>query len=217
MTAVETEAEAEAEAERVVEEAGGESTAPDTDPPAASGDREEQMAAIRQMLSDLKEGADAASEIEEEGPPPPVTPTPTMRRRPEDDEEDERDTLKSRIDELSKSVKTEKGEAVRGGYDAAKLRRLHEKRAKKLQRSRDRKQKSGAFLTGFTLVAMVTAVLVGLYVLHPQIIAASPRMGPALNEYVVTVDRYRFELNEFTAEWKAWLVERIGKLSDNEG
>ena len=96
------------------------------------------------------------------------------------------------------------------------MRRLHEKRAKKLQRSRERRKKSGAFVTGFTLVAMVTATFVGLYVLQPQIIAASPRMEPALTEYVVTVDRYRVELNETTAEWKTWLVERIGALGDDE-
>lgn len=63
---------------------------------------------------------------------------------------------------------------------------------------------------------MVTATFVGLYVLQPQIIAASPRMGPALTEYVVTVDRYRVELNEKTAEWKTWLAERIGALGDDE-
>ena len=67
-----------------------------------------------------------------------------------------------------------------------------------------------------TLVTMVTATFVGLYVLQPQIIAASPRMKPALTEYVDTVDRYRFELNEKTTEWKAWLVERVGALGDDD-
>ncbi len=108
------------------------------------------------------------------------------------------------------------GAAAESGYNAAKLRRLHEKRAKKLQRSRERRNKSGGFLTGFTLVTMVTATFVGLYVLQPQIIAASPRMKPALTEYVDTVDRYRFELNEKTTEWKAWLVERVGALGDDD-
>jgi hypothetical protein len=196
---------------------GGGSADQITQPPPATGDREEQMAAIRQMLSDLKEGADAAPEAEPEPGPElaPVTPAPVMRRRPED-EEDERDSLKSRIDELDKSSRAAKGEVAASGYDPAKLRRLHEKRAKKLQRSRERKRKSGAFLTGFTLVALVTATMVGLYVLRPQIIAAAPQMGPALNEYVVTVDRYRVNMNEATAEWKVWLVERIGGLTGKE-
>jgi hypothetical protein len=179
-------------------------------PPPASGDREEQMAAIRQMLADLKEGADAAPEAEPDLEPEqePVTPAPVMRKRVEDEDE-ERDALKSRIDQLDKTSRAAKGEAAASGYDPAKLRRMHERRAKKLQRSRERKKKSGSFLTGFTLVAVVTATMVGLYVMRPQIIASAPQMGPALNEYVETVDRYRVELNEATAEWKAWLVERI--------
>ena len=193
---------------------GNEAAAPSPPPPAATGDREDQMAAIRQMLTDLKDSADAAPEPEPEARPAPVAPTPTIRKR---DEDDDIDPLKSRIDGVDKLGRAVKGQPADSGYDAAKLRRLHEKRAKKLQRSRERRKKSGAFLTGFTLVAMVTATFVGLYVLQPQIIAASPRMGPALTEYVVTVDRYRGELNEKTAEWKTWLVERIGALGDEEG
>ncbi len=193
---------------------GNDSAAPDPPPPAA-GDREDQMAAIRQMLTDLKDNADVAPEPEPVARPEPTAPTPTMRKRVEDDEEV--DPLKSRIDGIDKLGRTIKGEAAQSGYDAAKLRRLHERRARKLQRSRERRKKSGAFITGFTLMAMVTATMVGLYVLHPQIIASSPRMEPAMTEYVVTVDRYRVELNEKTAEWKAWLTERIGTLGDEEG
>jgi len=205
---------AEAASMAAVAAPGDETTEPNQPPPAATGDREDQMAAIRQMLSDLKDSADAAPESEPEARPAPVAAIPTMRKR---DEDEEVDPLKSRIDGVDKLGRAIKGEAAKSGYDAAKLRRLHEKRAKKLQRSRERRRKSGGFLTGFTLVAMVTATMVGLYVMQPQIIAASPRMKPALTEYVVTVDRYRVELNEKTAEWKAWLVERIGALGDEEG
>ena len=81
--------------------------------------------------------------------------------------------------------------------------------------ARERRKKSGAFVTGFTLITVVAATMVGLYVLQPQIVNMSPKMGPALNEYVVTVDRYRGQLNEATAEWRQWLTERIGKLSDD--
>ena len=209
----ETETVAESASMAAVAATGSETAAPSPPPPAATGDREDQMTAIRQMLSDLKENADAAPEPEPVARPAPVAPTPTMRRR---DEDDDIDPLKSRIDGVDKLGRTIKGEPAQSGYDAAKLRRLHEKRAKKLQRSRERRKKSGAFLTGFTLVAMVTATMVGLYVLHPQIITASPRMAPAITEYVVTVDRYRVELNEKTTEWRAWLVERIGALGDGE-
>jgi hypothetical protein len=193
----------------------GDAVASSPEPPAASGDREEQMAAIRQMLADLKEGADAAPELQPEEPPEPVAPAPSVRRRSEDEEE-ERDALKSRIDTIDKLGKAAKGEAKASGYDPAKLRRLHERRAKKLQKSRDRKKKSGAFLTGITLVGTVTATMVGLYVMHPQIITASPQMAPAMNEYVVTVDRYRVEINAKTDEWKTWLVERVSALGGDE-
>ncbi len=212
---------AKAEPETVAESAsmaavaapGNDTAAPSPPPPPAAGDREDQMAAIRQMLSDLKEGVDAAPEPEPEVRPTPVAPAPTLRKR---DEDEEVDPLKSRIDGVDKLGRAIKGEAAPSGYNAAKLRRLHEKRAKKLQRARDRRNKSGAFVTGFTLMAMVTGTMVGLYVLHPQIIAASPRMEPALTEYVVTVDRYRVELNSKTDEWRAWLTERIGALGNDE-
>jgi hypothetical protein len=187
---------------------------PVTELQPATGDRDDQMAAIRQMLADLKENAEEESEPEpesEDDPAPVVEPAPPRH----DDDEFERDTLKSRIDGAHKRSRAIKGEASDSGYDSVKLRRLHEKRAKKLQRARDRRRnKSGAFLTGFTLVSVVSATLVGLYVLQPQIVDVSPKMEPALNEYVVTVDRYRLQLNDATAEWREWLTERIGKLRD---
>ena len=193
----------------------GEAAAPGSEPPPASGDREEQMAAIRQMLADLKEGVDQAPDLEPEALPEAVVSEPTTRRRAGDDE-DERDALKSRIDDLDNLGKAAKGEAKTSDYNPTRLRRMHEKRAKKLQRTRERKKRSGAFLTGVTLVAAVTATMVGLYVLQPQIIAASPQMAPAMNEYVGTVDRYRVGINAKTAEWKIWLTERIGALGKDQ-
>ena len=184
-------------------------------PAPASGDREQQMDAIRKMLADLKEGAEAAdaavpepaAKAEPEAPPQPV------RRR---DSDDDGDTLKSRIDDLTKMGKAAKGEATQSGYDTKRLRKLHERRAKRLQKARERRGKSGAFMTGFTLVALVAITMVGLYVMKPQIVAASPGMAPAMDEYVVTVDRYRVELNEKTAEWRGWVTERIAKLRGEE-
>jgi hypothetical protein len=191
------------------------SAGPGETPAPAGGSRDEQMAAIRKMLSDLKEGAEPEPEPEPEKTPEPALPPPSMRIRAEDDE-DGRDQLKSRIDDLSKTGRTAKGQPGESGYDAAKLRRMHEKRAKRLQRSRERRKKSGAFITGFTLVSVVAAIMVGLYVLRPQIIAASPEMAPAMNEYVLTVDRYRVELNAATSEWREWLSARIAELKGEE-
>lgn len=186
-------------------------------PPPAAGDRDQQMDAIRKMLADLKEGAEAADEAV---PEPVAKPEAEERAQPvrrRDADEDERDTLKSRIDELTKMGKAAKGEAGQSGYDTHRLRKLHEKRAKRLQKARERRGKSGAFMTGFTLVALVVLTMVGLYVMKPQIVAASPGMAPAMDEYVVTVDRYRVQINEQTAEWRGWITERIAKLRGEEG
>jgi predicted Zn finger-like uncharacterized protein len=186
-------------------------------PAPAEGGRNEQMAAIRKMLADLKESADAAPEPAAAEPEPepeePAGPAPVMRKRADEEEADEdRDPLKSRIDNLTQLNRAVRGEPTQTGYDAAKLRRLHERRAKKFQRRRERRKKSGGFLTGFTLVATVAAVMVGLYVMKPQIIAASPEMAPAMNEYVATIDNYRVGLNDATAEYRDWLMQRIDKL-----
>jgi len=196
---------------------GAAATAPA--PPPGSANRDEQMAAIRRMLSDLKEAADS-SPPPEPGPetrkaPQAMAPTGPSARRREDDKPN-RDNLDERIEDVDKLAKIVKGEPTGSGYDAARLRKRHEKRAKRLQKARDRKRKSGAFVTGFTLVATVTGVMVGLYVMTPQIIASQPQMEPALTEYVQTVNQYRVDLDQTTAEWRTWLTERIGKLTGGE-
>ena len=186
-------------------------------PAPAAGDREEQMEAIRKMLSDLKDGAEvaAAAEVDTAPAKPTETAAAPIRRRREEEDGDS-DMLKSRIDELSKTGKAAKGEATDAGFDSMKLRKLHERRAKKLQKARDRRKKSGAFMSGFTFVAVIVLTMVGLYVMKPQIVAASPQMAPAMDEYVVTVDRYRVELNDKTAVWREWAVNRIAKLRGEE-
>jgi predicted Zn finger-like uncharacterized protein len=188
------------------------------EPPAAQGGRDEQMAAIRQMLADLKEGADAAPPSQPEAEPESASsgPAPVMRKRADEEADDDRDPLKSRIDHLTKMNRAVKGEPTGSGYDTAKLRKLHEKRAKRFQRMKERRKKSGGFLTGFTLVAVVAAVMVGLYVMKPQIVTASPKMEPAMNEYVAAIDGYRIELNAATAKYKEWLTNRIEKMRSKE-
>ena len=186
--------------------------------PPASDSRLLQMAAIRKILSDVEEDIeeDAGDAPEIETPAASVAPEPSMHKRAWDDENDS-DQLASQIDDLTRAVRAAKPLPALSGYDALKLRRSHETRVKKLQRAKDRREKSGAFLAGFTLVSTVTAAMVSLYVMHPQIIAASPKMAPAINEYVETVDRYRFEGNETAAVWTAWLAERISKISGKMG
>lgn len=203
--------------EAAAEEAAAEEAAA---APPPSG-REEQMDTIRRMLDELKR-------TEESGPDPdaataaarPSRPEQAARRRDDDDEladEDlDADPLKARITRLTKDGRPGKEAARMANYDAAKLRKKHERRARQLQRAKERKRRSGAFVTGFTLVAAVAATMVGLYVLHPQIVASSPQMGPAMNQYVVTVDRYRVVLDEATAGWQAWIAEQIGRFGGGD-
>lgn len=189
-----------------------------TEPPAATGSREDQLAAIRRMLSDLKENADSADRREPE--PEPEQPNPVSaaaRGFYRDTETEERhDPLKARITQVDTLGRAVKGEPAPNNYDAAQLRKRHEKRAKRLQRARERRRKTGGFLTGFTLVAVVASVVVGLYVMHPQIVASQPELEPAMNQYVSTIDRYRVELGEQTEVWSAWLSEKVETLSDEK-
>ena len=68
--------------------------------------------------------------------------------------------------------------------------------------------------TGFTFVVVVTCVFAGLYVFNAQISAASPKMGPALAEYVATVDRYRVDLKQTADEWKEWVTNRVQGIKE---
>lgn len=185
---------------------------------AATGSRDDQLATIRQMLSDLKASADTTPEAGPEEEPEPANPVSAAARGfyRDSEAEERQDPLKARIDQVDTLGRAVKGEAAQNNYDAAQLRKRHEKRAKRMQRARERRRKSGGFMTGFTLVAMVASVVVGLYVLHPRIVASQPELEPAMNQYVTTIDRYRIELGEQTEVWKAWLTEKIEKVSSNE-
>ena len=54
---------------------------------------------------------------------------------------------------------------------------------------------SGGFRSGFTLMLVVAAAMVALYVLAPQITAQSPGLGPTLDAYVALVDAVRSHLD----------------------
>lgn len=174
-------------------------------------DPEAQMAAIRQVLADVDQETGTEPEAEAEETPAPMAPRAPVRHRDDDAESDRMAAL--RLESHINAGWDAEGRPSLFRCDVNKLRRSHDKRVKKLLRSEARRKKSGAFLTGFTLVTVLTAALVGLYVLHPQIIAASPTMAPAMNEYVATVDHYRVEVNENTTEWTGWLIERVGRLA----
>ena len=68
--------------------------------------------------------------------------------------------------------------------------------AERTQKRRRRKAaaRSGAFMTGVLLAAIVAAVMITLYMLHPQIIARLPGTEAALTQYVATIDSLRVSL-----------------------
>jgi len=216
-------------------------------PPPAAADRDAQMDAIRRMLSDLKETAEKAPPAAPEPRPdagpqrrPAAVPEPEpaqdervynpfeeqtvrqseaprqMRRRASEDEDV--DPLRARIDDVTAHDKAVKGEATaKTNYDAHRLRKKHEKRAKKMQRARERRRSSGGFFTGFLLVVVVSGTMSGLYSFHRQIIAASPDLEPAMIEYVTVVDQYRVQLAESTKEWRELVTDKIKRFTKKGG
>ncbi|MEM9059584.1 MAG: hypothetical protein AAGD13_03905 [Pseudomonadota bacterium] len=95
--------------------------------------------------------------------------------------------------------------------DVKRLRKSHERRAKR--RSRESAAGSGAFLTGFLLVAIIASVMISLYLLHPQIIARVPATEKPLTEYVATVDGLRVTVAETYEGVRGWVSEQLeGKV-----
>jgi hypothetical protein len=198
-----------------VKSVGGYSEVEASSSPLVDGSRDELMAAIRQILSDVMKDIDNEPKPEVEAPPAPAAPRAPMRGR-----DDDIDSGDKPISWIHRRAIKAGGAACRhpmpSGCDVAALLRSHDKRTQKVLRSKARRKQRGAFLTGFILVSAVAATMVGLYGQHSRIIAASPEMAPAINEYVVTIDRYRVEANERTAEWSGWLAERFGNLAGKD-
>ncbi|MFK7943914.1 MAG: zinc-ribbon domain-containing protein [Paracoccaceae bacterium] len=174
------------------------------DKPSAS--RTEQLAEIREMLAEVQsedqdasstperadalaglsavsdpQGLRAAALADAKAAEADVADTPTLGRDPADD-------LEARFDR--KSEKTSKPKEV----DVKSIRKRHDRRER--TRKRAKAPGTGAFLTGFLLVVIVVAVLIGLYVLHPAIINKMPGTEQALTEYVATVDSFRVTIAE---------------------
>ena len=117
--------------------------------------------------------------------------------------EDEVDALRARLQQQSE--KPAKAKEV----DVKAIRRKHDRRER--ARKREKAAGSGAFLTGFMLVVMIVAVMIGLYVLHPAIIAKLPGTEPALTEYVATIDGLRVSVAETFDKARSWVTERSDK------
>lgn len=171
----------------------------------------EKIAALRKVLDEMNAKVSESPETEAEDVRSPEPARPTANRSEHHHESSV--SLFRRTDHLTDFDTAREREGVPVAFTIADLRRSHMNRAKSHARAMQRRNTSGSFLTGLVLMSAVTATMVGLYVMHPQIITAQPQLAPALNEYVETVDRYRAVGEERSAEWKQWLSERIGNLS----
>lgn len=194
-------------------------------PDRPGGSRTEQLAEIREMLAEVQaeETASAPRAEASEGPRATRDPLEPSRLRaaspaeaaaasigavasPDpriDNTDEEVDALRARLQQQSE--RPAKGKEV----DVKSIRRKHDRRER--SRKRDKAAGSGAFLTGFLLVVMVVAVMIGLYVLHPAIISKLPGTEPALTEYVATIDGLRVSVAETFDKAKSWVTERADK------
>jgi len=184
-----------------------------TDPnrPADFGAPDEKLAALRKVLHEIESEEASAPEVapDDASVPEPMRPgadpsernfTPSASLFRRDDH----------LTDLDAAVAPGKEQVV---FTIADLRRAHMNRAKRHADAMARRNKRGPFLSGIVLASAVAATMVGLYVMHPQIITARPQLAPALNEYVETVDRYRAAGAERTAECREWLTDRIDSLT----
>ena len=95
--------------------------------------------------------------------------------------------------------------------DVKKLRKTHDRKVRR--HKRQEAAGSGAFLTGFLLVAIIASVMISLYLLHPQIIERVPASEPALIEYVATIDGLRVTVAETYEGITNWVSESLeGKV-----
>jgi hypothetical protein len=171
----------------------------------------EKIAALRKVLSEMS-AADSEAPVTEANEVRDPEPAPPGVNRSERHYEAGTSLFRG-TDHFTDFDATGERENVPIAYTIADLRRSHLQRAKRHQRAMQRRSKTGSFLTGLVLASAVTGTMVGLYVLHPQIINAQPQLAPALYEYVETVDKYRTAGEQRSAEWRGWLTERIGNLS----
>ena len=156
------------------------------DEPDAPATREESQALFDQHESTVNRAQ-------------PAPDAPPIEEQPDDSI----DPLRQRL-----GMKGEKKEQPKP-TDVRRLRRRHEKRERK--RRHAKAAGSGAFLTGFLLVAMVVAGMIALYMLSPQIVERFPGSESAMTQYVETIDGIRLSVAETFDGVKGWVAERSEK------
>ena len=121
-----------------------------------------------------------------------------------EDEIDE-DDLRRRIDRHGDRSQPKK-------TDVRRIQRNHNRRINRKKHAS--KAGSGAFLTGFLLVAIIAASMVSLYILSPQIVARVPEAEQPMRQYVATMDRLRDGAAQSIASLQEWVTEKLGDKSE---
>ena len=218
--------------------AGPVEAAGSAEPAGATAARSDQMAEIRQMLAEVQSEERARDALRPEAERTIVSAAPAAGaaaasglRAAEDEAEMARARLQQEREEAERAAqraRAEEEEARSGERDFR--RRVEEKKkeprvpkktdVKKLRRSHDRKVNrrkraekagSGAFLTGFLLIAIIAATMVALYVLAPQIVERVPAAEEPMREYVATMDRLRAGASETIANLQAWFEAQFNE------
>lgn len=202
-----------------------------------SASRSEQLAEIREMLAEVQsedraaatrtptladeapandlrrpqpDSDESAPRHAERAPEPPEIPEAETFDPLSDDVGDHVDPLRQRMQMLDNKSKSGDKQGTKP-TNVKKLRRTHDRRAK--QRQKAESARSGAFLTGFLLVAIIASVMIALYLLHPQIIARVPAAEKPLTEYVATIDGLRVSVAETYEGITGWVSESLeGKV-----
>lgn len=202
--------------------------------------RSEQMAEIRKMLAEVQseERARAALKPEAErtqivAPTAAAAATGAGMRSAEEDAERARARLQEEREQAERAARRAEAAENEVRDSERDFRRRKEQQAdkkkakrtdvKRLRKKHDRKVNqhkhaskagSGAFLTGFLLIAIIAATMVALYVLAPQIVARVPSAEEPMREYVETMNRLREGASETIAGVQEWLNKQFG---DKEG
>jgi hypothetical protein len=121
-----------------------------------------------------------------------------------DDADEEVDLLRRRMEQTEAREKPKPA-------DVKRLRKKHDRKVRRKHSSSA--AGSGAFLTGFLLVAIIASVMISLYLLAPQIIERMPAAEQPMNEYVATIDGLRVSIAETYQGIAGWVSESLeGKV-----
>jgi hypothetical protein len=175
--------------------------------------REQQMAEIRKMLTQLQGSETAAPERGDEVFAREKDVAGVERMAAE--AEDYRDPIREKILEGEAGPGGHRWKS-RGEYKRDGLMRKHQQRTRRrMMAEKQRKSRSG-FWTGLAVVGLGVGLMAAVYVFHPQIIERAPGTEQALTDYVAAVDRLRVQAADAVAHVRTRAEEVIAEFTDEE-